>query len=112
MAAPNPPVRRARRTAQAGRAAWTSERAARARAEAWRAARRARREVLVLGPLLVAVLFIYDRRHAISPGVERNVRYATVVALLVLGRGIARDLGRAMGPQLLRRLDPSTAGSV
>jgi small conductance mechanosensitive channel len=89
-----------------------SGRAARARAEAWRAARRARREVLFLGPLLVAVLVVYDQRHAIAPGFERYVRYATVVALLVLGWGIARDLGRAVGPQLLRRLDPSTAGSV
>jgi small-conductance mechanosensitive channel len=89
-----------------------SGRAARARAEAWRAARRARREVLVLGPLLAAVLVVYDQRHQIAPGFERYVRYATVIALLVLGWGIARDLGRAVGPQLLRRLDPSTAGSV
>ncbi|MDX6725753.1 MAG: small conductance mechanosensitive channel [Baekduia sp.] len=87
-------------------------RAARARAEAWAAARRARREVLVLGPLLIGVLVVYRSRHTIAPGFERYVRYATVLALLLLGWGIARDLGRLLGPQLLRHLDPSTAGAV
>ncbi|WP_187369398.1 mechanosensitive ion channel domain-containing protein [Baekduia soli] len=66
----------------------------------------------MLGPLLVAVLVVYERRHQIAPGFERYVRYGTVLALLLLGWGLARDLGRAVGPQLLRRLDPSTAGSV
>jgi small conductance mechanosensitive channel len=90
----------------------SSGRGARARTEALRAARRARREVLVLGPLLAGVLVVYDHRHQIAPGFERYVRYGTVLALLVLGWGIARDLGRALGPQLLRRLDAQTAGTV
>jgi small-conductance mechanosensitive channel len=87
-------------------------RAARARAEAWAAARRARREVLVLGPLLAGVLVVYHNRHAVAPGYERYVRYATSLALLILGWGIARDIGRLLGPHLLRRLDPPTAGTV
>jgi small conductance mechanosensitive channel len=88
-------------------------RAARARAEAWRAtARRARGEALLLGSLLAGVLVVYSHRHQIAPGFERYIRYATVVALLVLGWAFARELGRALGPQLLRRLDPSTAGTV
>jgi small-conductance mechanosensitive channel len=86
---------------------------ARARSEAWRAAAvRARRKALVLGSLLVAVLVVYSHRHEIAPGFERYIRYATVIALLVLGWAFARDLGRAVGPPLLRRLDPSTAGTV
>jgi small conductance mechanosensitive channel len=88
-------------------------RSARARAEVWRAtARRARGEALLLGSLLAGVLVVYSHRHQIAPGFERYIRYATVVALLVLGWAFARELGRALGPQLLRRLDPSTAGTV
>jgi small-conductance mechanosensitive channel len=34
------------------------------------------------------------------------------VALLILGWALARDIGRALGPALFRRLDPSTAGTV
>ncbi|MGH2831624.1 MAG: mechanosensitive ion channel domain-containing protein, partial [Solirubrobacteraceae bacterium] len=33
-------------------------------------------------------------------------------ALLILGWAIARDVGRALGPPLFRRLDPATAGTV
>jgi small conductance mechanosensitive channel len=89
-----------------------AQRAARALTEARRAAKGARREIVVLGPVLVAILVVYDQRHAIAPGFERYVRYGTVVALFLLGWRIARDIGRAFGPQLLRRLDPSTAGTV
>ena len=35
-----------------------------------------------------------------------------VVALVILGWAIARDLGRGLGPPLFRRLDPATAGTV
>ncbi|MBI5105101.1 MAG: mechanosensitive ion channel family protein [Solirubrobacterales bacterium] len=40
------------------------------------------------------------------------VRIATVIALVALGWQFARDLGRAFGPTLFRRLDPGTAGTV
>ncbi|HET6509991.1 MAG TPA: mechanosensitive ion channel family protein [Baekduia sp.] len=66
----------------------------------------------MLTPVLAAILVVYDRRHAIAPGYERSVRYGTVVALCLLGWRIARDIGRAAGPQLLRRLDPSTASTL
>jgi small-conductance mechanosensitive channel len=85
---------------------------ARARAEAWSAARRARQEVSILGPVLAGVLVVYAHRHAIAPGFERYVRYVTVLALVILGWRIAGGLGRAFGPQLMRRLDVSTAGTV
>jgi small-conductance mechanosensitive channel len=40
------------------------------------------------------------------------VRIGTVIALMVLGWTIARDIGRAAGPTFFRRMDPSTAGTV
>jgi small conductance mechanosensitive channel len=40
------------------------------------------------------------------------VQIATAVVLIVLGWQIARDVGRALGPTLFRRLDPGTAGTV
>jgi small conductance mechanosensitive channel len=87
-------------------------RASRAWAEARAAARKARRQILVFAPLTAAVLLAYAYRSDIAPGSERYVRYGTAIALLVLGWVLARDLGRSFGPQLLRRLDPATAGTV
>ncbi len=40
------------------------------------------------------------------------MRVVTVVALVILGWAIARDVGRGLGPPLFRRLDPATAGTV
>jgi small-conductance mechanosensitive channel len=37
---------------------------------------------------------------------------ATVILLILLGWGLARSLGRGLGPPLYRRLDPGTAGTV
>jgi small conductance mechanosensitive channel len=98
------------------------------RSEAWervglavdvsqRAVRRARREVVVLLPLLIGVLVVYSHREGIfgiGPHSPWNtwIRLATVVALLALGWTIARDIGRAAGPTFFRRMDPATAGTV
>jgi small conductance mechanosensitive channel len=97
------------------------------RSQAWRevgllhevspgAARRARLEALLLAPLFVAVVVVYDHRDAIFGGLSSEtdtiVQVATVVALLILGWAIARDVGRALRPALFRRLDPATAGTV
>ena len=69
--------------------------------------------MFVLGPLLFAVLVVYFQRREIAPaGSEYLIRYGTAIALIVLGWGLARDLGRALIPVLLRRLDPATAGTV
>jgi small conductance mechanosensitive channel len=76
-----------------------------------RAVRRARREAAVLVPLLVGVLVAYAYRKQLF-GVDTPVRIATVVALVVLGWAIARDIGRAAGPTMFRRMDPGTAGTV
>ncbi len=97
-----------------------------------RVVKRARLEALVLVPLFVGVVLLYDnrvslfgRRVAAKPGphghpaykylegaLETPVRVATVLVLMTLGWAIARDIGRSLGPPLFRRLDPATAGTV
>ncbi len=96
--------------------------------------KRARLEALVLLPLFVGVVIVYDSRlslfgteheaytdrHGVfhpardmlSSGVQTPLRIAVVVALVILGWAIARDVGRGLGPALFRRLDPATAGTV
>lgn len=96
--------------------------------------KRARLEVLVFLPLFVAVVVLYDHRvslfgteHAsytdrhrvfhpaykvLEPALEAPIRVVTVIALVILGWAIARDIGRGLGPPLFRRLDPATAGTV
>jgi hypothetical protein len=76
-----------------------------------RAVKRARIQTLVLLPLIAGVLVLYSYREKIF-GVDDPVRIATVVALVALGWQFARDLGRAAGPTLFRRMDPGTAGTV
>lgn len=75
------------------------------------AAKRAQRQALVLLPLLGGVLVVYAYRRQLFH-VDLPVRIGTVVALVILGWAFARDAGRAVGPQLFRRLDPGTAGTV
>jgi len=75
------------------------------------AARRALREAVVILPLLVGVLLAYKYRERLF-GVDMPVRVLTVIALVILGWRFARDVGRATGPALFRRLDPGTAGTV
>jgi len=78
-----------------------------------RAARRARREALVLVPLLVAVLVFYSYRDDLFGNAwDTPIRAFTVVALVVLGWAFARNVGRAIAPDLFRRMDPGTAGTV
>jgi small conductance mechanosensitive channel len=88
--------------------------------------KRARLEAVVLAVLFVAVVILYDNRvallgaagshghaaNSLEPALETIVRLVTVVVLVILGWGIARDVGRSFGPALFRRLDPATAGTV
>jgi len=91
--------------------------------------KRARLEFLVLLPLFVAVVVLYDHRLELfgtrgpsahgKPGrlhiesaIEAPIRVVTVIVLMALGWAIARDVGRGLGPPLFRRLDPATAGTV
>jgi small conductance mechanosensitive channel len=78
-----------------------------------RAVRRARIQAIVLVPLLVAILVIYSYRHELfGSDFDKPVQIVTAIVLVVLGWQIARDVGRALGPTLFRRLDPGTAGTV
>jgi small conductance mechanosensitive channel len=98
--------------------------------------KRARLEALVLVPLFVGVVVLYEHRvsllggvvarnsqgHAIfhdgrpkmvlEAGLATPITVATVIALMILGWAIARDIGRGLGPALFRRLEPATAGTV
>ena len=74
-------------------------------------ARRARRELLVIVPLTIATIVAYIFREEIF-GVDTPVRVAAAVVLVVLGWALARDLGRWVEPELFRRVDPGTAGTV
>jgi small conductance mechanosensitive channel len=78
-----------------------------------RAVKRARIQALVLVPVLVGILVVYGYRDDLfGRDYETPVQIATTVVLIVLGWQIARDIGRALGPTLFRRLDPGTAGTV
>jgi small-conductance mechanosensitive channel len=91
--------------------------------------KRARLEVLVLLPLFIGVVVLYDNRVSLlgaehnshghvlkplrlEPALETPVTIAAVIVLMILGWAIARDIGRGLGPALFRRLDPATAGTV
>jgi small conductance mechanosensitive channel len=94
-----------------------------------RVVKRARLEALVLVPLFVAIVLLYDNRvsllgtegaarhghpaqKVLEPALQTPVTVLTVIALMILGWAIARDVGRGLGPPLFRRLDPATAGTV
>ena len=78
-----------------------------------RAVKRARIQAIVMVPLLIGILVGYGYRDQLfGPAYETPVQIATTVVLIVLGWQIARDVGRALGPTLFRRLDPGTAGTV
>ena len=81
------------------------------RAHATKRAQAAKREALLLLPLIVGVLLAYRYREQVF-GVDKPVQIASVIALVVLGWALARDLGRAIGPTLFRRMDPANAGTV
>ena len=78
-----------------------------------RAVKRARIQAFVLVPVLVAILVVYSYRHELfGRDWDRPTQIITTIVLIVLGWQIARDVGRALGPTLFRRLDPGTAGTV
>jgi small conductance mechanosensitive channel len=99
-----------------------------------RVVKRARLEALVLVPLFVAVVILYDHRvglfgretHAyrdshgvlhpphkhLEQALDTPITVVTVILLVILGWAIARDIGRSLGPPLFRRLDPATAGTA
>jgi small-conductance mechanosensitive channel len=100
-----------------------------------RVVKRARLEALVLLPLFVGIVLLYDNRvsllgttvaatpasrhrsavpahKVLEQALETPIRVVTVIALMIVGWAVARDIGRGLGPPLFRRLDPATAGTV
>ncbi len=76
------------------------------------AASRARGSVVVIGLMVAGVLIAFAHRATLFPGLGTQVRIVTVVALVTLGWGLARALGRGIAPILVRRMDPATAGTA
>jgi small conductance mechanosensitive channel len=73
------------------------------------ASRRARKQLLVLIPLLAVVVCAYLFRTELF-GADKPVRLAAAAALMVIGWLFARSLGRVVQPRLMRHLDPGSAG--
>jgi small conductance mechanosensitive channel len=74
-------------------------------------AKRARAQIALLLPLIAAVVLAYVYRDRLF-GLDLPIRIASVIALVILGWAFAMNLGRAIGPVLMKRLDPGTAGTV
>jgi small conductance mechanosensitive channel len=75
-------------------------------------AQRARGGAVLIVLLIAGVLIAFSRRHELFPGLNTEVRIATVGALVLLGWALARMAGRGIAPALFRRMDPGTAGTV
>src|SRR3954449_12972066 len=71
----------------------------------------ARRQVLLVTPLLVVVFLAYRYRMEVF-GLDEPIRVACAIALVALGWWFARDVGRALSPALFNRLEPPTAGTT
>lgn len=74
-------------------------------------ASRAKRELIVLIPLLGLTIYAYLRREELF-GLDTPVRVGAAIVMVILGWALARDIGRFTAPALFRRMDPATAGTV
>jgi small conductance mechanosensitive channel len=84
---------------------------ARLTAQAADKARRARREAVVLIPIVVGIVVLWSHREDVF-GADVPVRIAAALLLAAIGWRFARDVGRAMGPRLLARFEPGTASTI
>jgi small conductance mechanosensitive channel len=75
-------------------------------------AQRARGGAVVIALLIAAVLVVFAHRKSLFPGGGDAVRVITVIALVVLGSALGRQLGRGVAPMLMRRLEPGVAGTL
>jgi small conductance mechanosensitive channel len=73
---------------------------------------RARRDVAIFLIAIAGVFVVYEQRADLFPGLTREVRFITVAVLVILGWGLARAIGRGLAPQLFKRVDPATAGTI
>jgi small conductance mechanosensitive channel len=79
--------------------------------EAGRRARKARREAVLLLPVVVGLILMGNYREELF-GTDVPIRIATALLLAAVGWRFARDLGRAVGPRLMRSFDPGTASTI
>lgn len=84
---------------------------ARLTAQAAERARKARREAVVLIPIVVGIVVLWSHREDVF-GTDVPVRIAAALLLAAIGWRFARDVGRAMGPRLLARFEPGTASTI
>jgi small conductance mechanosensitive channel len=75
-------------------------------------AQRARGGAVLIALMIAAVLVAFAHRKSLFPGGGDAVRIITVIALVVLGSALARQLGRGVAPMLMRRLEPGIAGTL
>ena len=85
--------------------------------------RRAQRQAAVIVPLIIAVLVVYGERHRVlgethhprgwttSPW-DTPIQIAAVIIFFALGLALTRQAGRALGPALMKRMEPGVAGTV
>jgi small conductance mechanosensitive channel len=87
---------------------------ARARHLTWQTAqraRRAKRQLLLIVPLILVTVAAFIWRKSLF-GSDEPVRIVVAFVLVGLGWALARDVGRAAVPSLFERVDPATAGTV
>jgi small-conductance mechanosensitive channel len=81
--------------------------------QALHASKRARRELVVIVPLMVAVFVVNsNRRDWFDRDLQPAVRVGLALCIAGLGWRLARDFHRSAAPVLFRRMDPATAGTV
>jgi small-conductance mechanosensitive channel len=75
--------------------------------------KRAQIESIVLIPLMIAIVIAYNHQEQLlGKGHLTAARVITVGLLMLCGWALARNVGRALGPSFMRRMDPATAGTV
>lgn len=74
-------------------------------------ARRARNQLILMTPLIIAVLAAYRYRVDLF-GVDEPVRIIAAFALAGLGWWVARDVGRLVAPRFFSRVDVANAGTL
>ncbi len=75
--------------------------------------KKARRQVLVMIPLVVGIIVVNHYRDSFFGSEwDTPVRVASSLALVALGWWVARDAARAVSPAIFNRLEPATAGTV
>ena len=81
------------------------------REQAAERARRARNQLLLVVPLVIAVLAAYRYRVELF-GLDEPIRIIAAFVLAALGWWMARDVGRLVAPSVSRRVDISSAGTL